>query len=201
MEKRKIRRLWRRFMILKPWHVLALAILSTVICVYALRANNEHMAKLRTEVYTADQKNGDVKGALTNLQAYVTTHMNTNLSTGANAVYPPIQLKYTYNRLVDEQSQQLATQNSQLYTQAEAYCQQTIPTGFSGRYRVPCIEQYVTSHGLQQPAVDPSLYEFDFVSPVWSPDLAGWSLVVSVVLWILFVIRLAAQWWYKKFID
>src|ERR1017187_4897094 len=122
MRKRRLHHVWRKFRLVKPWYFLILAVVSLVICIYALRANNEHMIIVRAEVYAADQNNGDVRGALYNLQKYVTSHMNTSLSAGPNAVYPPIQLKYTYNRLVEQQSQQVAGQNSELYTQAEAAC-------------------------------------------------------------------------------
>ncbi len=176
-----------------PWYFLVLAVLSSVICVAALRANNEHMSKLRNDVYAADKNNGNVKGSLQTLQAYVTTHMNTNLSAGPDPVYPPIQLKYTYDRLVQAQSDAAAASNTQLYTDAQNYCQTQIPTGFSGRGRVPCIEQYVQSHDTSLPTIPDALYKFDFVSPTWSPDLAGWSLLVAILAWALFVITFAAQ--------
>jgi hypothetical protein len=165
--------------------LVSLAIVSSVVSVAALRANNEHMVKLRNEVFVADKNDVNVTGTLQNLQAYVTTHMNTNLNGGNGSVYPPIQLKYTYQRLLDNESSQAAASNSSLYTDAQNYCQQAVPTGFSGRYRVPCIEQYVESHDTSLATVSTSLYEFDFVSPSWSPDLAGWSLAVAVISWII----------------
>src|SRR5262249_55013158 len=101
-------------------------------------------------------------------------------------VHPPIQLKYTYDRLVQTQKDQASVANSQLYTQAQAICQQQIPQGFSGRGRVPCIDDYVTSHGVKEQPIPASLYQFDFVSPHWSPDLAGWSLVATICFSMLF---------------
>lgn len=198
MNKRRAHHFWTRFRRIKPWYFLAAAILSTVVCVFALRANNEHMVQLREAVYTADKDNTNVGGALHGLQAYVTAHMNTSLDTGPNAVYPPIQLKYTYERLV--QAQQAANQGSdQLYTDAQHYCEQQNSHDFSGRNRVPCIEQYVQSHGgSQAPAIPVSLYKFDFVSPSWSPDLAGWSMVLAALSWLLFVILLVSGRWLKR---
>ncbi len=169
--------------------IFALAVILMIVAIVALRANNEHMITLRNQVYAADKMNGDVQGALNDLQRYVTTHMNTNLTT-ANGVYPPIQLKYTYQRLVSAQATQISASNSNLYTAAENYCQTVIPigtVGFGGGIRVPCIEQYVSSHGSKVTfsSIDPALYEFDFVSPTWSPDLAGISLLVSIILFII----------------
>lgn len=85
---------------LKTWHFLALCVLFSVICVLALRDNYQTMTELRDQVYVADKNDGNVEGALQDLRSHVTSHMNTNLSSGHNSVYPPIQLKYTYQRLV-----------------------------------------------------------------------------------------------------
>jgi hypothetical protein len=177
---------------IKPLYFLVLAVTSGVICLFALRANNEHMIKLRSAVYSADMNDTNVSLALQQLQAYVTTNMNTDLSSGKGSVYPPIQLKYTYERLQQEESSQAAASNADLYTQAQNYCQAQIPTGFSGRYRVPCIEQYVEAHDSSLPAIPDALYKFDFVSPSWSPDLAGWSLLVTSISAVLFVLTFAA---------
>jgi hypothetical protein len=176
--------------LIKPWYFLIIAAVATVICVSALRANNEHMIQLRSAVYAADQNNTDVQKALQTLQAYVTTHMNTNLSDNTS-VYPPIQLKYTYDRLVQAQTTAAETANTQLYTDAQTYCQQQNSTDFSGRNRVPCIEQYVQSHDTKLPQIPQDLYKFDFVSPNWSPDIAGWSMVIAGLSGALFLITLA----------
>lgn len=152
-----------------------------IICINGLRTNNLHMVKLRADVYQADKTNGNVQVALTNLQHYVTLHMNTNLTPGHDAVYPPIQLKYTYQRLQAATAQPRT--NEQVYSDAQTLCEQQNPTDFSGRNRVPCIQRYVSSHGAAAAKEIPdSLYKFDFVSPTWSPDLAGWSAVVTAAL-------------------
>ncbi len=161
------------------------------------------MIVLKNDVYAADKMNGDVQGALNRLQSYVVSHMNTNLTT-ATGVYPPIQLKYTYQRLVDAQAAQVASTNAGLYTAAEDYCQTVIPEGtnaFGGGPRVPCIEQYVSSHGVKLSSINPSLYEFDFISPTWSPDLAGYSLVISMLLLIVWFIGIVSKLVIKRLIK
>ncbi len=180
---------------------LLLAIGSGTVTIFALRSNNEHMANLRTAVYQADKSGINVAGALNNLQAYVTSHMNTNLSDGAGSVYPPIQLEYTYQRLVQAQTQASLSSNQGLYTAAQAYCQKLDPYHFSGGYRVSCIDQYVTSHGsgtTQLPSIPPSLYEFDFISPTWSPDLAGWMLLISV-FFVVVTLLISVMFVYQRF--
>lgn len=182
----------------RPWYLLVLVVVSGFVCIFALRDNNLHMIALRDKVYSADKTNGDVEGALQNLRQYVYRHMNTDLTSGANAVHPPIQLKYTYDRLVNSRDKKSESQNSQIYTDAQSYCQATIPNGFSGRYRLDCIKKYVDSHGVKVQTIPKNLYEFDFVSPSWSPDLAGWSLVVTLLLFVTFVIVWLADWTKKR---
>jgi hypothetical protein len=191
MEKRQLHHLYTKLRWLKPRYLLILTLLLLLISVMSLRSNNEHMLKLRSAVYSADQKNGNVTQALQKLQAYVTTNMNTNLDSGEGTVYPPIQLKYTYQRLSLGQVQSASGANSDLYTAAQQYCQQQDSTDFSGRNRVPCIEQYVNSHGSGTSTIPTSLYEFDFASPKWSPDLAGWSLVLTLIATITTVAAFA----------
>jgi preprotein translocase subunit SecF len=199
--------LWTQVRRVKPWYFLLVCLLLAALSVYALRQNNLKMAQLRSTVYAADKDDGNVGGALKALQAYVTMHMNTNLSSGPDGAYPPIQLQYTYERLQQSQAQQQLDEsqtNSQLYTAAQVYCQQQDSTDFSGRNRVPCIIQYVQSHGVSNFAIQTipaSLYEFDFVSPRWSPDLAGWSMLAAVVAFLLFLATWATDRWFKQQLD
>jgi hypothetical protein len=189
MNKRQLHHLWTKVRWIKPWYFLILAITSTVICVFALRANNQHMIVLRNAVYKADKDNSDVQAPLKALQAYVTSHMNTDLNTGKSTVYPPIQLKYTYDRLVQAQTDQLTKANAGLYSEAQAHCEALNPNDFSGRNRVPCIEAYVQSHTTQPLQTIPdALYKFSFTTPRWSADLAGWSMIAAILSGALFII-------------
>jgi preprotein translocase subunit SecF len=202
VNKRKLHHVWKKLRLIKPWYFLVLALICGVICALSLRSNNEHMIVLKKDVINADQNNGDVQTALRNLQNYVTTHMNTDLGAGPNAVYPPIQLKYTYERLVKAQSDAISAANTQIYTDAQAYCEQQNSHDVSGRNRVPCIEQYVTDHGGQTVKTIPdSLYKFSFVSPRWSPDLAGWSLVATIIFAVMFVVMFIARKLLRKAVS
>jgi hypothetical protein len=188
MDKRKAHHYWTKLRRIKPWYFLILAVVSGAICLFALRANNLQMVSLRQAVYTADKNNGDVEAALRDLRAFVYGHMNTNLSSGPNAVHPPIQLKYTYDRLQHAQSANAGKSDTEIYTDAQKYCEAKIPGGFSGSFRLDCIKNYVTDHKVSRGTVIPkNLYQFDFVSPSWSPDLAGWSLIVVIASVLLFL--------------
>jgi preprotein translocase subunit SecF len=166
---------------------LYLFIASAIVCVIALRHNNHTMISLRDKVYAADKDDKDINTALNNLRTYVYGHMNTNLSSGNNNIKPPIQLKYTYQRLVAAQQNQLQTANQQLYKDAQAYCLATN----NGSFDNPCVQNYVVNHGIKQADVNipVGLYQFDFISPSWSPDLAGWSLLASLIFLLAFVVK------------
>jgi hypothetical protein len=173
---------------------LYLFVAASLICVLALRHNNQTMVQLRNDVYTADKDNKDINTALNNLRKYVYGHMNTDLSSGNNNIKPPIQLKYTYQRLYDAQANQIEQANQKIYTDAQNYCQ-SINQAFFGTTRVPCVQNYVINHGVKAADINipAGLYQFDFVSPSWSPDSAGWSLLLSILFFAAFLVRLTAD--------
>jgi len=183
----KIQKTARHFRRIPHWVFLSLFVFFSLVAVFALRQNNLTMVHLREAVYKADKDNGDVNTALNNLRSYVYGHMNTNLSSGGNTIKPPIQLKYTYERLQTAEQQRINGVNSKVYTEAENYCQSQIPEGFSGRGRVPCVTDYVTTHGVKANAIPAALYQFDFANPAWSPDFAGWSLLLAIIFLLAFL--------------
>jgi hypothetical protein len=201
MDKKFWHYIWtNRVRPIKVWYLVTLTVLSGLICVFALRDNYSHMDELREKVYTADQHNGDIVSALQDLQLYVTSHMNTDLAKDSNAVYPPIQLKYTYERLQAAAQEKAASANSQLYSDAQAYCERQNSTDFSGRNRVPCIEQYVTERGgAKAEPVPDDMYKFSFATPKWSADLAGISLVITIVLAAVTLLRILIGLILKRF--
>ena len=162
-------------------------------CADALRMNYLEMTHLRDQVYAADKNNNNVAQALQNLRAYVNSHMNTSLSTD-NGVYPPIQLKYTYQRLQQAENDRVQKINSTIYTQAQQTCEQELTAGHF-QERIGCIEQYVKDHNAATVREIPAaMYKFDFASPSWSPDLAGISMVLSIAFAILAALRFGGGW-------
>lgn len=198
MDKKNLHHFWTKIRRVRPWYFFVIFVVSGTVFLFAVRHNYATMVNLRNAVYQADKENGDVKTALKNLQNYVYNHMNTSVASGPNAVYPPIQLKYTYDNLVKAQASEVARENSQIYTDAQHYCEAKIPTGFSGRYRISCIQNYVTRHGTKTTPIPDSLYKFDFVAARWSPDLAGLSLIVTILSFLIFVALLLINRWLKS---
>lgn len=190
MNKKYLHHIWTKIRPVKVWHLLLLLGVSATMSVFALRQNNLTMVQLREVVYQADKNNDDVEGALQNLRGHVHAHMNTSLTGGDNAVYPPIQLKYTYQRLKEAEKVRVQQNSSQIYTDAQTHCEDLNASDFSGRNRIPCIEKYVAEHGAKERSIPDALYKFDFVSPRWSFDLAGISLALSIVVLLLLVLRI-----------
>lgn len=185
---------WTKVRPIKPWYFLVLAVLFAALALVSLRSNYAHMVELRDRVYAADEAGEGVDGALRELRNYVGQHMNTNLSSGENTVYPPIQLKHTYNRLVVQKGQQTNGQNQKVYAAAQAHCERLIPLGSDALpKRADCVKRYLDQHGGTPTYISPDLYKFDFYSPTWAPDTAGLSIVAAVVCLlasiILFVFR------------
>ena len=196
MDKRYWHAIWRRIRPVRPWYFLLTACVLTCISVMGLRANNLRMGELRQAVYTADQNNHGIEKALQDLQVFVTAHMNTDVSTGPNAPYPPIQLQYTYDRAVQKAGEAATAANKKIYSDAQAYCERQDPVDFSGHNRVPCVQQYIENHGVALPDIPDSLYKFAFVSPWWSPDVAGWALLGALASFALFV----GFWAFKRWV-
>ena len=197
MDKQYFRKLHSFLQRINVYVLVFILVVSTTVCVFALRQNNLQALKLRDAVIAADKDNKDVEGALTELRTFMYSHMNTSLSSGPNAIKPPIQLKYSYERLVEAEQQRLTVENSKVYIEAQAECEKRFPKGLSGSGRIPCITDYVASRGVEQKNIPDSLYKFDFVSPTWSPDLAGWSMLAAIVSGAFLVLRLLLDRWAK----
>lgn len=197
MDKKFFRHFSKNLKHVNLWIFLAIAIVSGITFAFSVRNNNLTALRLRDKVTQVDKDNGDIELALRELRTYIYGHMNTNLSSGQNAIKPPIQLKYRYERLLEAQQQKVSIENAKIYSDAQAECEKQFPKGLSGSGRIPCVTQYIASHGITQEPIQDSLYKFDFVSPTWSPDLAGWSLVVASISFALFVIRYGVERWVR----
>jgi len=176
--------LWR----MPYWIFLVAFVVSGYISVVALRHNNENMINLRNSVYLADRKDGNIEAALDNLRGYVYGHMNTNLSSGGNAIKPPIQLKYTYDRLQAAEQRRVSTANAQMASRARDYCGIQNPGINTLSVNIDCVQGYINTHTTKANPIPTALYEYDFISPSWSPDTAGWSLLATSIFFSLFVI-------------
>jgi hypothetical protein len=198
MDKRKLHHRYVRLRRVKPWYFLLASVLFLALGIYGLRQNNFKMIELREAVIQADENNGDVEGTLNNLRSFVHGHMNTDLSSGEFAIKPPIQLKNRYEKLAQIEAERTKELNKEVQQKAEALCGQRHPGAGFNSPRVACIADYMRINALQENEVPSELYKFDFVSPKWSPDLAGLSLLFSTLFFAAFIARLLTGWWYRR---
>lgn len=199
MNKRRLHHTWRMLRKVSYGYFLVACLFFAITAVFSLRQNNLTAVRLRDEVINTDKQNGDTEAALKKLRKHVYAHMNTNLAT-STSVYPPIQLKYRYERLVAAEKARVEQSKGNTYNDAQQYCEKNFPQSFYGAGRLPCIQSYIDSHPITTVTAQPipdGLYKFNFQSPLWSPDLAGWSLVLFGFFLILFIIRYLLERWLR----
>lgn len=198
MNLRKLNYLHHRFAFLKAWYFLIPAVIFALLAVQGLRSNYSTMVELREAVYAADRQDGDIEAALNDLRRHVHGHMNTNLASGSNAIKPPIQLKASYDRLMADQLEKIKAGNARVTATAENICGARFPAGGFNAPRVACVQDYVGAHAQKASDIPDSLYKFDFVTPRWSPDLAGFSIFFSALFFVLFLARFGFERYMKK---
>ncbi len=173
--------------------VIVLAVLG-ILSILFLRQNNLHMIERRNLVIQADEQNRDIPEAVTNLRNYIASHMNTGM--GDKGVYLEHSYQRAYEAVVTKATQG-GTTGATIYRQIDQDCQGAFPkaSGFSAY--VQCMTDKAATSGIAAaPLAPPSadLYRFNFVSPAWSPDVAGFTLLGTVLLAILLVGRLLLVW-------
>lgn len=200
MDKRYLHHVWRKLRPINQWYFLIAAVFFLAVSVYALRQNNLTAISLRDEVVAADKANKDVEQKLHNFRVFVYSHMNADLSSGGG-VQHPIQLKYRYDRLVAAEKKRVEQSSGGVYNKAQEVCEQKFPAGAvgaSGGGRIACIENYVTQNGgASANPIPDDLYKFNFVSPRWSPDLAGFSIILTGIFSVIFIIRFVGERWLR----
>jgi hypothetical protein len=193
-DKRQIRKTIKRIQRVKTWQLVVLLILAVFIAATFLRLNNIGMVERRNAVISADAAGIDtVTGdRLYDLQQYVSSHMNTNMNGG-------LYLTSSYKRDTKAAIQAADSENNpngNIYVKAQQTCDPHF-TRWSEAYvqcTVAALATYPAASNLTSALNLPpvSLYLRDYVSPVWSPDFAGWSVVVCIVLGLMIIVRIVS---------
>lgn len=176
----------------KTWQLVILLIIVGFIAATFLRLNNIGMVQRREAVINAD-KVGDEEATLNrlyDLQRYVASHMNTDLGRG-------VFLESSYSR--DSQKWQEsqygdANPNGNIYKKAQDVCAPQF-SRYSRAYLLCTTNELAKYPAAADPATDTSkprqeTYIHSFASPLWTPDFAGWSVVVFCVILLLIIIRI-----------
>lgn len=176
----------------KTWQLIILLIIVGFVAATFLRLNNIGMIQRREAVISAD-KAGDEQimiQRLLDLQHYVSNHMNTELGRG-------VYLENSYNRdLQNWQTSQYgdSNPNGNIYKKAQEVCAPQF-SNYSYAYLQCTTNELAKYPSAQSPATDTSkprqeAYIHAYSSPLWSPDFAGWSILVFVAIILLIIIRL-----------
>jgi hypothetical protein len=198
MNKKKLHHAYTKLRGVNYWYFLVGFIFFGTLFVYSYRQNNLRMIQLRDAVFEADETNTDLEESLRELRSFVYGHMNTDLTSSDTAIKPPIQLKYQYERLSAAEKTRADQANASVRREAEAICAQRFPVTANVTGREPCIQGILDERGANANSVPKELYQFDFLSPRWSPDVAGWSLVLAMLFGLLFITRFSLEFWLRR---
>jgi len=188
VDKKQVRQNLGRLQRVKTWQLIILLILASFVSATFLRLNNIGMVDRREAVYTADNAGDDkiIQSRLYDLQRYVSAHMNTDMDKG-------VFLIATYNREKQKLIADASTGPSgNIYKKAQDVCAPRF-TSWSPAY-VQCtvneLAKYPAGDDLNKSVyLSPGPYLYNYASPLWSPDFAGWSLVICVVILIMIIAR------------
>jgi len=193
--KKQIRTALKKISMLKTWQLIILLILVLFIAATALRLNNVGMDHRREGVYSADEAGDEdiIHQRLLSLREYSSSHMNAN--TGAFV------LKNQYDRdsqraLADAQnkSEESESPNGNIYKKAAEVCDPQF-SGYSQAY-MQCfmneLNKYPESGAVSDSVVLPTaeLYQYDFASPIWTPDIAGWTVLLAIIISVVIITKI-----------
>lgn len=190
-DKRQIRKNIHSLERVKTWQLLILLLLVSFIAATFLRLNNIGMIQRRDAVLAAD-KAGDVsaiQSRIYDLQRYSASHMNAD----TGVFYLEQQFRRDAQKAVDAASNDI-NPNGNINAKADAVCRPQY-TVWSQAY-VQCFADELAKY---PPSPDPaqnvtlpssSLYRYSFISPLWSPDFAGFSILICALILLLIVLRI-----------
>ncbi len=190
-DKGQIRRSIKKLQRLKTWQLIVLLILASFLAATFLRLNNIGMVQRRDAVLAADTVGNDNNTItrLYDLQRYVSAHMNTDMGKG-------MYLVSSYKRAVQAAYTKASSDtnpNGNIYVKAQQVCEPQF-TRWSEAY-VQCTTSELAKYpaaanlvgAVNLPHADTYLH--DFASPLWSPDFAGWSVLVCIALILMIIGR------------
>lgn len=190
-DKGRVRRSMKQLQRVKTWQLIILLILASFLAATFLRLNNIGMIERRTAVLSADDAgdNNVTINRLYDLQRYVSAHMNADMGRGVylEASYKR-DVQAAYDRASDDSSP-----NGNIYKKAQDVCAPKF-TRYSTAY-VQCTTSELAKYPAATELVsDVSLPRADnylhvFISPLWSPDFAGWSVLLCVALLLMIIAR------------
>ena len=193
-DKKRIKNGLRQLQKIKTWQLVIIFILMSFLAATFLRLNNIGMIERRKAVLVADEigDNEITQNRLYDLQRFIVDHMNTDLGKG-------IYLEASYKRdaqIAYEEAAKDSNPSGNIYQKAQEVCAPQF-TNWSYAY-IQCttveLAKYPSAgdllNSVNLPKADAYLHSF--ISPVWSPDFAGWSVLICVVILLMILTRLTS---------
>lgn len=199
--------MWRR---IKTWQLVLLLLLALFLSAIFLRLDNVGMVERYQAVKAADASADDeaIRDRLYDLQVYSAHHMNA--STGELFLTE----KYERDgRAIVAEVQNAAGSGSTASSAADAICRPRFAQdGFFSQAYLQCIKDEADKAGAaddpitEVEAPDPTLYRYEFYSPLWAFGFAGISvlmtgviaLMIVVRLVVILILRLLLRWRYRR---
>ena len=207
--KGRIKKRLKQIQSLKNWQLFILLLLVIFVDLTALRLNNVGMVRRREAVEAAD-KAGDIEAtrkATIEFANYVHAHMNSG-----GIVYSDKKHWFKINREVKvawaniyesdmRKAEQIARKaesnnpNGNIFKKAEEACRPRFHGGYSLAYQQCILDEqnkYPASNQGQIKAQYPNIseYTYNFVTPLWSPDLAGWTTLLAFIIIIMIIVKM-----------
>lgn len=186
VDKKRVKRSIKQLQRVKTWQLVILLVLAVAVAATFLRLNNIGMVQRRAAVIDADNVDDSqaTQNRLYDLQRYVTAHMNADLGKG-------IYLEASYKRDVQTAYENVAN-DSEVYRKAQEVCMPKF--SYWSQAYVQCtrveLDKYTGINAIKWP--NPSGYLHVFVSPVWSFDFAGLSVLICIAILTMIVVRLVS---------
>lgn len=190
-DKGRIKKSIKDLQRIKTWQLIVLLVIVGFVAATFLRLNNIGMVERRTAVLSADSEGDEqvIINRLYDLQRHVSSHMNTELGRG-------VYLESSYSRDLQEwQSAQYgdSNPNGNIYKKAQEVCAPRF-SSYSAAYLQCTTSELAKYPAASGPASETSkprqeAYIHSFSSPLWSPDFAGWSVLVFIIILVLIIVR------------
>jgi hypothetical protein len=185
---------FRRYAVWPTWRLLFTSFFFFFLALFFLRSNNITALEKYRQVIKADENGGSVYEKLDDLQKFTFGHLNSDIGR-------PVQLVNTYNRDANAIFAKAQTELSadgaspDIYLVAQKECE---ARGIPITARAQCVADYVVSNNpeveeekLEVQLPDKALYSFRFPSPKWTWDLAGISILLSLIFFAGALLRMA----------
>lgn len=209
LKKLKIRKL-------KTWQILLIIAIMVFVDATFLRIDHLKMVSLRDEVLAADEAEDDdaISNALEKLKSFTFSHIVINVSEsngkqevsfGTGTFYLEHQYRRAAAKAIEEAEEELINTsdnpNGNVYAAASNACRaRAIENGWYSwtdqRY-IDCMTSEIAKYPSYETLTDqlvakiPSteLYRKNYASPLWTPSLSGFAILLTLILAIVIVIR------------